>query len=67
MYSLEYDRVGFDYLKESVEWMRDAAKRYPGHFGECMRMLAEEIAGDTAKLEADLQARGYLPKAANDP
>ena len=68
MYLLDYDRVAIlDYLRELVERIREAAKNDPGQLGECLRMAAEEIASDTANLEADLRALGYLPKPANEP
>ncbi len=67
MYWLDYDRIAvLDYLKESIERMRKAAKDDPSQLGECLRTVAEEIAADTAKLEGDLMAAGHLPKAANE-
>jgi hypothetical protein len=67
MYSLDYDRIAvLDYLKKSIERMRKAAKDDPDQRGERLRTVAEEIAADTAKLEADLIAAGHLPKAANE-
>ena len=67
MYSLDYDRLAvLNYLKEALMRMREIATGHPGEFGASMLLVADRIANDTAKMEAELVAVGYLPKAANE-
>ncbi|HEX4194754.1 MAG TPA: hypothetical protein VHY80_16725 [Stellaceae bacterium] len=58
---LQRDRIEIlNYLKQSVKRMRELAQADPSPFGEALRTLADEIAVDTAKLEAELVEAGYL-------
>lgn len=67
MNPLEYDRVAvLEYIKQSVERLRDLAKANTDKLSADMLAIADKIAGDAAKLEAELVAAGYLPKAANE-
>jgi len=63
-----YDRVGIlDYLKNSVQRMRERAEHDAGQLGDTLRQAADDIAADIAKLEAELIAAGYItPKPANE-
>jgi hypothetical protein len=68
LYSLAYDRIAvLDYLKQSVERMREFAKAGSDTLSSEMQAIADQIAIDAAKLEADLIEVGYLPRAANGP
>ena len=63
-----YDRVVvLEYLKQSVERMRELAKTGSDKLSAEMLALANQIAKDTASLEAELIEAGYLPKLANEP
>ena len=64
--AFEYDRVAvLDYLKQSVDRMRDLAKAGSDKLSTDMLAIADQIADDAAKLEAELIAVGHiLPKAA---
>jgi hypothetical protein len=62
--SLDYDRVAvFDYIKQSVERMREMAKASSDKFSSELLAIADQIAEDAGKLEAELIASGYLPEA----
>jgi hypothetical protein len=67
-YDCGYDRVGIlDYLKNSVQRMRERAEHDAGQLGDTLRQAADDIAADIAKLEAELIAAGYItPKPANE-
>ena len=66
MYSLDYDRIAvLDYLKQSIERMRQLAQAISDRIGSEILAVADQIADDAAKLEAELIAVGHiLPKAA---
>lgn len=64
----EYDRVAvLEYLKRSIERMRELAKVGSDKLSTDMLVIADQIAADAARLEAELIAAGYLPKPANEP
>lgn len=69
MYAQEYDRVAvLNYIKRSVERLRDLAKAKSDNLSSEMLAIADQISADAAKLEAELIAAGYiLPKPANQP
>lgn len=54
-----------EYLKRSVQRMRGTAWTLPDNSRVEMLRLAGQIAADTAKLESELIAAGYLPMASN--
>ena len=66
MYSLDYDRIAvLDYLKQSIERIRQLAKASSDKLSADMLAVADQIADDAAKLEAELIAVGHiLPNAA---
>lgn len=62
------DRIAvLNYFKEAHKRMREIAQGHPGEFGQSMLLFADTMADDTAELEAELIASGYLPRAANEP
>jgi hypothetical protein len=63
-----YDRLEiWEYLKQSLDRLRELAKVNPSAFSTEMQATIDEIAEDTKNLEAELIAGGYLPKPANEP
>jgi hypothetical protein len=49
------------YLRGSIQRIRELAAANPGTMGTQMQFLADEIADDTTKLEAELVEAGYIP------
>ena len=54
-----------EYLKRSVERMREITRANPAKWGSEMLKVADQIAADAERLEAELRAAGYIP--ANEP
>lgn len=65
--AFQYDRVAvLEYIKQSVDRMRELAKAGSDKLSADMLAIADQIADDAAHLEAELIAVGHiLPKAAN--
>jgi hypothetical protein len=49
------------YLKGSIQRIRELATANPGKIGTQMLVIADDIANDMTKLEAELVEAGYLP------
>jgi hypothetical protein len=61
------DRVEvLQYLKQSIQRLRDEAQAQSGAFGDHLREIADQIAKDTAALEAEMIEAGYLLKPAGE-
>jgi hypothetical protein len=57
-----YDRIEIlEYLKESVQRVRETAWMQPIESRAKILHIADQIADDTAQLESELVAAGYLP------
>lgn len=54
-----------DYLKQSIERVRAFAAAQAGRIASELLQAADELAADTARLEAELIASGYLPGSVN--
>ena len=62
-------REELDYLKRSVQRLRELAPSNPAKIGAQLLHIANELAEEAAALEAELVAAGYIatPQDKNEP
>jgi hypothetical protein len=56
-------REELDYLKRSVQRLRELAPSNPAKIGAQLLHIADELAEEAAALEAELVEAGLIPKA----
>lgn len=56
-------REELEYLKRSVQRLRELAPSNPEKIGAQLLHIADELAEEAAELEAELIESGYIPKS----
>jgi hypothetical protein len=58
-------REELEYLKRSVQRLRELAPSNPAKIGSQLLQIADELAYEAAELEAELIEAGTIPKSKN--